>query len=242
MRYWSRFFILVVLTAFFMACAAQKTAATKTDSTEDQLETQLLVEKSLSTFNAFMADPNMGAMRDLLKDAKGVFIIPQQIKGAFILGASGGSGVLVQRFGKGNEWTGPVFYTAGGVSFGLQAGGQAAEIVLIIMSDRGIAAFMSNNFKLGVDAGIAVGPMGVGAAASTANLSADILSFARAKGLYGGVSLDGAVVTPRDKWNQAYYGKPVKPPEVLVKGLKAPKAAELLNTVAAAASGTAKKK
>jgi lipid-binding SYLF domain-containing protein len=110
------------------------------------------------------------------------------------------------------------------------------------MSERGIAAFMSNSFKLGVDSGIAVGPMGVGASAATANLSADILSFAKAKGLYGGVALDGAVVTPRDKWDYAYYEKPVKPAEILVKGLKSPQATGLLRAVAVASREAAQPK
>ncbi len=101
---------------------------------------------------------------------------------------------------------------------------------------------MSNNFKLGANAGIAIGPMGAGASAATANLSADILSFGKAKGLYAGVDLSGVVVAPRDKWNYAYYGKPVKPPEILVKGLKSPKAAKLLNSVAAASRETAQPK
>lgn len=182
----------------------------------------------------FMADSTMGGMRALLKDAKGVFIVPQEIKGAFIVGASGGSGVLVQRVGNTNDWSGPAFYTTGGASFGLQIGGQAAGIVLLIMSDRGIAAFMSNNFKLGADAGIAVGPVGLGAATSTANLSADIISFAKAKGLYGGISLDGAVVATRDKWNHAYYRKSVTPIEILGKDYKTAHSAGLLHAVAAA--------
>ncbi|MEN6466604.1 MAG: lipid-binding SYLF domain-containing protein [Syntrophaceae bacterium] len=242
MRFAGKIFILCVFAIFLISCAKGPAATTAAASDQERIEAQQLVEKSQLTFNNFINDPNMGAMRDLLPGARGIFIVPQQIKGAFIIGAQGGSGVLVQRVGKTNDWTGPAFYTAAGASFGLQAGGQAAEIVLLIMSDRGIAAFMSNSFKLGVDAGIAVGPMGVGAAASTANLSADILSFAKAKGLYGGVALDGAVVAPRDKWNFAYYGKPVKPPEILVKGLKSPQAAGLLQAVAVASRETAQPK
>jgi lipid-binding SYLF domain-containing protein len=185
-----------------------------------------------------MNDPHMGAMRDLLPRAKGVFIVPQELKAAFIIGAEGGSGVLVQRQGNSNNWTGPAFYTLGGANFGLQAGGEAIEMVLLIMSDRGISAFMSNNFKLGANVGLTVGPMGYGAMAATANLSADIISFGKSKGLYGGIDLTGTVVTPRDKWNYAYYGRAVNPPEILVKSLKAPQAAKLLNTVAVASRET----
>lgn len=241
MRYAGKIFVLCVFAILLISCAGTTTTGTTAED-QNRVEAQQLVARAQTTFNNFINDPNMGAMRDLLPNAKGIFIIPQQLKGAFIVGAQGGSGVLVQRAGNTNDWTGPAFYTAAGASFGFQAGGQAAEIVLLIMSQRGIAAFMSNSFKLGADAGIAVGPMGMGASAATANLSADILSFAKAKGLYGGVSLDGSVVAPRDKWNFAYYGKPVKPPEILVKGLKSPEAAELLNAVSVASRESAERK
>lgn len=240
MRFACKIFVLVILAVFLVSCAKGQTTTTGAD--QARLEAQQLVERSQMTFNNFANDPNMGAFRDLLPKAKGVFIMPQQIKGAFVFGAAGGSGVLVERVGNTDTWTGPAFYTAGGASFGLQAGGQAAEIVLLIMSDRGVAAFMSNNFKLGVDAGIAVGPMGIGASAATANLSADILSFAKAKGLYGGVALDGTVIAKRDRWNYAFYGRDVKPPEILVKGLKMPQAEGLLKAVEVASREAAQPK
>jgi lipid-binding SYLF domain-containing protein len=84
------------------------------------------------------------------------------------------------------------------------------------MTDRGVKALLSNSVKLGADVGIAAGPIGAGASAATANLSADILSFSRAKGLYGGISLEGAVVAVRDVWNEAYYGKKIDPIGVLI--------------------------
>jgi lipid-binding SYLF domain-containing protein len=223
MPYTAKFIFAAALAFMILSCAGTPAPATGDDADRDRLEAQQLVEKSQLTFNNFITDPRMRAMRDLLPKARAVFIMPQQLKGALIIGAGGGSGVLVQRAANTDEWTGPAFYTAAGASLGLQVGGQAAEIVLLIMSERGIAAFMSNSLKLGVDAGIAVGPMGVGGSAATANLSADILSFAKAKGLYGGVALDGVVVTPRDKWNSAFYGKPVKPSEILVRASRVPR-------------------
>ena len=131
------------------------------------------------------------------------------------MGVSGGSGVFLARGEK--TWYGPAFYTIGGASFGLQIGGQASEVVLVAMSERGVMSLLSTSAKLGADAGIAVGPIGIGAAAATANLSADIISFSRAKGLYGGVSLDGAVVAVRDGLNDAYYGKRVRPTDILIR-------------------------
>jgi lipid-binding SYLF domain-containing protein len=116
-----------------------------------------------------------------------------------------------------DRWFGPAFYTIGGASFGLQIGGQASEVVLLAMTERGVDSMMASSFKLGADAGVAAGPVGIGVAASTANLSADILTFSRSKGLYGGISLDGAVVATRGGLNEAYYGKEVTPTDIFVR-------------------------
>ena len=178
---------------------------------DDATEANNLVEKARMSFNSFENAKEMGGFRDLMKKAKGIFISPSVLKGAFIVGASGGSGVFLARDNKTHKWFGPAFYTLGEASFGLQIGGSASEVVLLAMTDRGVTAFLSNNFKLGADGSIAVGPVGTGAAAATANLSADILSFSRSKGLFGGVSVDGAVVGVRGSLNNAYYGKKVKP-------------------------------
>ena len=199
---------------------------------DDAQEAQQLVEKSQLTIESFQKDSNMGAVRDLLRTAKGVFIAPQVLKGAFILGASGGSGVFLARQEKTNKWSQPAFYTIGGVSFGLQAGGEASEVVLLMMSERGVAAMLGNNVKLGADASIAVGPVGAGAGGATAALSADIISFSRAQGLYGGISVDGSVIAVRDGWNSAYYGKSVTPTDILVQGtVSNPHAAPLIAAV-----------
>lgn len=203
---------------------------------DDSTDARQLVEKAKMSFDNFQSGKEMDGFRDLLKKAKGVFIAPQVLKGAFIVGASGGSGVLLARDAKTRKWYGPAFYTIGEASFGLQAGGTASEVVLLAMTDRGVTAFLSNSLKLGADAGIAVGPVGAGAAAATANLSADILSFSRSKGLYGGVSLDGAVVATRDSLNEAYYGKKVNSTDILVRhAVKNSQAAGLIKDVSKAA-------
>lgn len=199
---------------------------------DDAAEAQQLVEKARMSLEGFQAAPEMDGFRDLMKKAKGLFIAPQVLKGAFIVGASGGSGVFLARDGKSKKWSGPAFYTIGEASFGLQIGGTASEIVLLAMTDRGVTAFLSNNLKLGADGSVAVGPVGVGAAAATANLSADILSFSRAKGLFGGVSVDGAVVGVRGSLNEAYYGKKVNATDILIKhSVDSAKAASLIHLV-----------
>jgi len=201
-----------------------------TSAADDKMQAEQLVEKARMAFDSMVADPNLEALVDLLKRGRGVFICPALLKGAFIVGASGGSGVFLARGEK--TWYGPAFYTIGGASFGLQIGGQSSEVVLVAMTDRGVMSLLSTSAKLGADAGIAVGPVGIGAAAATANLSADIISFSRAKGLYGGVSLDGAVIAVRDSLNDAYYAKRVKPTDILIRhDVTNPQAAGLIQGV-----------
>ena len=202
--------ILVMLTSLI--------ATVDISVADDAQEARQLVEKSQLTIESFATDANMAAVRDLMRTAKGVFISPQVLKGAFILGASGGSGVFLARQEKTNKWSQPAFYTIGGVSFGLQAGGEASEVVLLMMTERGVSAMLGNTFKLGADASIAVGPVGAGAGGATAALSADIVSFSRAQGLYGGISVEGSVIAVRNEWDSAYYGKSVTPTDILVRG------------------------
>ena len=199
-----------------------------------------LVEKSKLTFDTFVAKKELGTFRDLLKTAKGVFISPQMLEGAFIFGVSGGSGVLVARDPGTGNWNGPAFYSIGEVSFGFQAGGKASEVVMLAMTERGVNALLSPSVKLGADVGVAAGPVGGGASASTANISADILTFALSKGLYAGISLEGAVVALRDDLNGAYYSKPgVTPTDILIrKDVKNPGSATLIAAVSKAAGGT----
>ncbi|MDY0039164.1 MAG: lipid-binding SYLF domain-containing protein [Desulforhabdus sp.] len=203
---------------------------------DDRTEGVQLVEKARFTMEDFLVAKEMGPFRGLLKTAKGVFIAPQVLEGAFIFGVSGGSGLLLVRDAKTGTWNGPAFYTMGEFSFGLQAGGQASDIVLLAMTDRGVNAFLADSVKLGADIGVALGPVGAGAEAATANLSADILSFARSKGAYAGVSAEGAVVATRDGWNAAYYEKEVSPREILIdRKVHNPQADTLIKAVTIAA-------
>lgn len=203
---------------------------------DERADAQQLVENAKFTFQNLLTDSNMGVLRDLMKDAKGVFIIPQLLRGAYVIGLSGGNGVLLTKDG-GNKWNGPAFYTIGGASIGLQIGGEASEVVLVIMTQRGVNAFLANTLKFGADANVAVGPVGMGISAQTANLSGDILSFSRSKGLYGGVSLQGAVVATRDGLNRAYYKEKIESPaDILINSnVSNPQAAGLLEEVAKSA-------
>ncbi len=180
-------------------------------------DAEALVTKARRTLENFRRDPEMASLRQLASKARGMLIIPQMVKGGFIVGGSGGNGVLVGREGLDQPWRGPAFYTVGGVSFGLQIGAEFSEVVLLAMSSRGMTTMLSSSVKLGADVSVALGPIGAGAEAATAGLSADLLVFSRSKGLYGGVSLQGAVMSTRDKLNQAFYGQAVSTTDILIR-------------------------
>ena len=199
---------------------------------------QELVDKARATFNDFVADKVMQPFRDLLKQARGVYIAPQVFRGAFIFGAAGGTGILVAKDEQDRKWYGPAFYTIGEASFGFQAGGEASEIVLLVMTQRGVTALLGTNIKLGGDVSLVAGPFGGGVRGETAGISVDIVSFARSKGLYGGVSVQGAVVAVRDSLNGAYYRPDTTPADILVSHtVTSPQAAPLLKTISRAAVG-----
>jgi len=203
---------------------------------DEALDARQLVDKARLTFESVIVAPEMDALRDLIPRARGVFVAPQILRGAFIFGVSGGSGVFLARGERGGEWNGPAFYTIGEASFGFQAGGDASEVILLAMTDRGVTALLRNSVKLGADMSVAAGPVGIGVRAATANLSVDIVSFSRSKGLYGGVSVDGAVVATRGGLNAAYYGKYVTPADILVhRAVSNPQGAALVELVRKAA-------
>jgi SH3 domain-containing YSC84-like protein 1 len=205
---------------------------------DDAQDARQLVEKATLTVEQFQSDSKMGAFRDLAKSARGMLILPQMVRAAFIVGAAGGSGVLVARDGTAGPWHGPAFHTLGGASFGFQAGADAAEVIILAMTERGVTKLLSPQVKLGADLSVAAGPVGVGATAGTAGLSVDLLSFSVAKGLYGGFSVDGSVVGVRTALNEAYYGKPVSPTDIVIKGAaKNPQANALIEKVSQTAGG-----
>ena len=143
-----------------------------------------------------------------VEGCKGLFIVPQLLRGAFIFGGAGGSGVLLARDEKTGQWSQPAFYNIGAVSFGIQAGGDASELVFVVTSQRALEKFYSSDFKLGADAGITVGP--VGGSTSVAGVGADIVSYGRTKGAFGGMALDGAIIAVSDESNERYYGRGVR--------------------------------
>ncbi len=182
---------------------------------DDAADAAGLVEKARITFTGMYNDPDYTQLKRHMKLAKAVLIIPSQLKGAFILGAEGGSGVLVARDANG-AWGYPAFYTFGSGSIGFQVGFQNAEAVLVIMTERGLNAIINNQVKLGVDLSVAVGPVGRGIqGATTTSVGDDIVAFSRTSGLFAGGSLDGSVIVKRDDWNSAFYGAGATPRAII---------------------------
>ena len=180
---------------------------------DDAGDAKKIVDQAEATLKNFMGDPDMKWFAGHLKDAKGVFIVPNLAKGAFIFGVEGGNGVMLARDEKGNAWSEPVFYETSAVSFGLQAGAQSQEAIVLIMTQKGVDSLLANKVKLGVDGSVAIGPKGMG---TDMDLMSDFVTFTRAKGLYAGVSFDGASIRTRDDLNTAYFGENVRPSDIVV--------------------------
>jgi len=184
----------------------------------DRERVQLFVDKAQITLKDFMTDPNYIWLHEHIKDARGVLIFPQIIKGGFIWGGSGGTGVFLARNPKTGDWSDPAFYTIGSVTFGLQIGGEASQVVMLAMTQKAVDSLLSSSVKLGGDVSVAIGPVGGGAQANAGvpNVTADFISFAKSKGLYAGLNLQGSVVAVRDGLNDAYYGRVVSPADIIV--------------------------
>ena len=226
----------ILLTALFLLTFIHITFLPSGVLADGRQETSLLVFKARYMLENFMTDNNLDAFHNLIKKAKAVFLIPDFFKGGFFFGGSGGNGLLLVADPKNGTWIGPAFFTVGGASFGLQIGGAVSETAILIMTEKGISSFLSSNFKMGADLGVAIGPVGFGAAVATANLSADLVSFSRSRGLYGGISLEGAVVAVRDDLNNAFYNKTVSPTDILIKReVRNPEATSLIEEAVKAA-------
>ncbi len=192
-----------------------------TGYTANQQDAKNYVSNALKTLNNFSSDPEMTWFRENIRHAKGVLIIPKLLKAGFIFGGSGGTGILLRhKMSRGwgepelSTWSYPAFYTMGSVTWGFQIGAEAAEVVLLVMSEKGMDAFLSTKLQLGADVTVAAGPVGAGTKAATA----DVLQFTRAKGVFGGLTLEGSVISPRNTLNELYYNHAYSPLQILVEG------------------------
>jgi lipid-binding SYLF domain-containing protein len=197
---------------------------------------QELVDLAKVSFDKLTTSPDTSELPGYVRRARGVLIFPELIKAGFILGAEGGSGVALVR-DDARGWSDPAFYTLVAGSIGFQIGGQLSEVVLTIMTQDSIDALIDNQFKFGGNVSVAFGPVGKGMSRdSTTALNADVYAFAMTKGLFGGVSLDGAGILKRESWNQAYYGFEATPYAIMIEQrLRNPAAAPLVQAVSGVA-------
>jgi lipid-binding SYLF domain-containing protein len=195
---------------------------------EEAAAAQVVVENANRTFTHFIMDPDMVWFRNNLDKAHALLIVPKLGRGGFIIGGSGGRGLLLGRDSQTGRWSQPAFYTIGSASIGLQIGGELSEVIFVIMSNKGLDALLSTKAQLGADMSVAAGPVGTGARAATT----DVLSFARSKGAFAGLTVEGSIIAPDGARNAAYYGKAVRPVDILIRhSASNPHAGELIKNV-----------
>jgi lipid-binding SYLF domain-containing protein len=179
---------------------------------------QELVDRSTLSVETMLGNGSSQANQatQFLRRAKAVVVCPRIFKAGFFIGGEGGDCVLVSRAATGS-WSDPAFYTMGSGSFGLQIGVQDAEVIMMLMNDTALNAFLNSQFKIGADAGISVATIGAGVGGSTGTaLGADIITFAKSRGLYGGISLSGSVFSNDAAFDQQYYGRMIDPRQIVV--------------------------
>lgn len=206
---------MLALTPAFLFAGARTEAANR-------------ITTSAMVFQEIMGNPNQAIPRSVMRRARCVVIIPNEVKGGFIFGAKYGVGVATCRTANGT-WSAPSQTKVEGGSIGLQAGGQEQDVVLIIQTERGKQGLLSNHFTLNASAGAVAGPVGYSYARETdAQLNADILTYVRSKGLFAGADLGGATLRPDSSANQALYGPNVTEEQILHGHVTPPAAAHRL--------------
>jgi lipid-binding SYLF domain-containing protein len=168
---------------------------------------QALVNDALAAAQRVVDSKDFPEAGGQLRRAKGVMILPSFAQAAFVIGGAGGRGVLLGRSAPG-DWSYPAFYTMGSGSLGLQIGGRVQELVLIVLTEKGLNSLIDSKFKFGAEMGVTVVSGGGSvAAATTANVGADIVAYSKASGLFVGGALEGSYLEPDDDWNALYYGQ-----------------------------------
>jgi lipid-binding SYLF domain-containing protein len=202
--------VQLTLLAALAACAFARPAAA-------QERQQALVDRSTLALQEMLSPPGANDRRNAMRHARAVIICPQVFRAGFVIGGSGGDCVLVARDG-GGSWSAPAFYAMGSGSFGLQVGIQDSEIIMMILTNKGLAAVMDSQFKFGGDASVAVATIGSGVEGdTTAALRADIVAYAQTRGLFAGVALNGSILSSDTAWNRAYYGSDLAARQIVMQ-------------------------
>jgi lipid-binding SYLF domain-containing protein len=201
---------LVAVLGFALFGLISAPAEAKTDGQ------QRVVERARLALDSFLDDPHFEYMRVYVQNAYAVLIVPEMLKAGFFFGAEYGVGVLLVRDPQTGKWGQPAFYSLYAGNFGVQVGGTISDVVFTIMNEGAVDQLISNKVQFGGDMGMAFGRVGLGVGAgTTTQFGEDVYAFSKSKGLYGGVTLDGTVVAPKHDWNEAYYGRPVDPKQIV---------------------------
>ena len=181
--------------------------AVAADNTSDNKSVDR-VKSAATVLNEIQSAPDTGIPQEVLGSAECVAVVPSMLKGGFVFGARYGRGVASCRTPKG--WSAPAFFAIEGGSFGLQIGGEAVDLVMLVMNQEGVRNLLSSKFKLGADASVAAGPVGRHAAADTDwKMRAQVLSYSRARGAFAGLELSGAVINQDKDSTREFYGRMV---------------------------------
>ncbi len=211
--------LLIVLTVALAAPLACLAAETKADAVDR-------MNQAATILNQLIATPDNSIPDTVLKSAKCVAIVPSMIKGGFVFGGRHGRGVATCRAPNG-AWSAPAFFTLSGGSWGAQIGVESADVVMMIMNDKGMQDLMSSKFKLGGEASVAAGPVGrQGEASTDYKMKAEVLTYSRTRGLFAGLELNGAVLKADDDSTQAFYGRKEAFRQILSGQVRVPAEAE----------------
>ena len=189
-------------------------------------ESRIVIEEMILNIEKEKAVPV-----DLIKNCAGLAIIPGMFKGAIFIGGSYGKGIVLKH--KRGKWSGPAFFNIGAGSLGLQFGGQAVDLILVILGQQNMDSFLRTKFKLGADIAVAVGPVGAQATAATEIfLKGGIYSYSRTRGAFIGLSIEGAGISAQEEMNKAYYNASYSPADILSGQVPPPESAiQLINTL-----------
>jgi len=217
----------VFLTGLLGMALLALNAAAKNDAAKAQTDTRL--KEAAVVFTEIMGVADKSIPEDLLAKAHCAVIVPGMKKGAFIFGAKYGKGFISCRQANHTGWSAPGAVRIEGGSVGFQIGGSETDVVLLVMNERGADRLLSSQFTLGVGGAVAAGPVGRSASAQTdAKMTAEILSWSRARGVFAGVSLQGATLREDLKDNEAMYGSKLSNKDIVAKWSAAPEAANAL--------------
>jgi lipid-binding SYLF domain-containing protein len=197
-----------------MGGGALLAAAPCAHAAADEGDAAQIVVAAEATVQAFATDPDFASLRAALPRAKGVLIFPEVLRAGFLLGGSGGNGVLMVRDARSGAWLGPAFYTIGSASLGLQVGASTAQMLMLVNNEKALDTLYGSRLELGADASAAIGSQGVEKAVG---VNTDITVYARVKGVFAGVAFDGAVLDARESLNKAFYERDASPVDILLR-------------------------